>query len=256
MKSCVIVVPCYNEAKRLDLPAFDRCLSDDRQIRFLFVDDGSNDDTLELLCGFENKQPERVSVHHHEPNRGKAETVRAGILAAFDQGPDFVGFWDADLATPLDEIARMLEIFDTHPERQIVIGSRVNLLGRSIDRPALRHYLGRVGATLASNVLGIAVYDTQCGAKLFRSCEANRVLFAEPFITGWVFDVEVLARLIRARRARGRDDASELIYEVPLREWRDVAGSKIKGGDFLTALVELGRIYFRYLRGSRRAIKG
>lgn len=252
MKSCVIVVPCFNEAERLDLVAFERCLDESEALQWVFVDDGSTDATLDLLCDFENKRPDRISVHHHEPNRGKAETVRAGMLAAFDLGTDFVGYWDADLATPLDEINRMLEVFDTFPELDVVIGSRVKLLGRSIERGALRHYLGRVAATLASNVLGLAVYDTQCGAKIFRAKDSNRALFSEPFITGWVFDVEILARLIRARRAQGSDDAESLVYEMPLRQWHDVAGSKIRSGDFATALIELGKIHRRYLRRSRK----
>jgi dolichyl-phosphate beta-glucosyltransferase len=250
MSSCVIVVPCYNEAERLDLSAYERSLSQHPKLRFLFVDDGSTDATLDVLCDFESKQSERVSVHHHHPNRGKAETVRAGMLAAFELGPDFVGYWDADLATPLDEIDRMIAIFAEHPEREVVIGARVKLLGRSIQRRATRHYLGRVGATLTSNVLRLPVYDTQCGAKIFRANESNRALFIEPFATGWVFDVEILARLICARRAQGHDDAEMRIYELPLRQWHDVAGSKVKGGDFLAALIELMKIHFRYMRGT------
>jgi dolichyl-phosphate beta-glucosyltransferase len=129
-----------------------------------------------------------------------------------------------------------------------VIGARVQLLGRSIARSPARHYLGRVLATVASILLRMPIYDTQCGAKLFRVTPMTRALFAQPFITSWTFDVELIARLIRLRRQLGPDDAAQLIYELPLERWRDVAGSKVRTADFARALLEMTRIYLRYLR--------
>ncbi len=248
MKRTVLVVPCYNEARRLDLSRVEDCMTQQSGIDFLFVNDGSSDSTLEILSGFAAKHPERVAVRDQQPNQGKAEAVRGGVLQAFDQAPAFIGYWDADFAAPLDEVPRFLEIFDALPERQIVIGSRVKLLGRNIERAVFRHYLGRVAATVTSLTLRMAVYDTQCGAKLFRANPQTRALFAEPFITNWVFDVEIMARLIRDMRRDAGPAAESVIYELPLNQWHDVAGSKIKGGDYLTALIETARIHRRYLR--------
>jgi dolichyl-phosphate beta-glucosyltransferase len=252
MKRTVLVVPCYNEARRLDLDRVQNCIRQEPGIDFLFVNDGSSDSTLEILTGFADKHPERVAVRDQQPNQGKAEAVRGGMLQAFDRDLDFVGYWDADLATPLDEVPRFLEIFDALPELQIVIGSRVKLLGRNIERSNLRHYLGRVAATLTSLTLRLEVYDTQCGAKLFRANPPMRALFAEPFITGWVFDVEIMARLIRDTWSEVGPDAESVIYELPLNEWHDVAGSKLKGRDYLTAFIETARIHRRYLRRAAR----
>ena len=180
--------------------------------------------------------PERFSLLDLDRNRGKAEAVRRGMIAAFERRPDFAGFWDADLATPLGEIPTFIEVFETRPEVDLVFAARVRLLGRSISRNPGRHYFGRVGATLISSSLGLAVYDTQCGAKLFRTEDAIAALFAEPFISRWIFDVEIIARLVKQR---GRDAAARAIYELPIRVWHDVQGSKVRSTDFFRALRDL-----------------
>ena len=95
-------------------------------------------------------------------------------------------------ATPHDEIPRFIETLDAHPGIEALFGARVQLLGRTIERRASRHYLGRVSATAISLVLGLAIYDTQCGAKLFRASVACKALFAEPFHSRWLFDVEII----------------------------------------------------------------
>src|SRR5207237_7949635 len=149
---------------------------------FLFVNDGSRDRTLRMLEALRESEPRKFSVLNLERNSGKAEAVRRGIITALDQKPEFTGFWDADLATPLSEIPGFLEVFETRPEIAMVFGARVRLLGRDISRHATRHYVGRIGATLISKTLGLAVYDTQCGAKLFRAGDALRTGFGRPFL--------------------------------------------------------------------------
>jgi glycosyltransferase involved in cell wall biosynthesis len=192
-------------------------------------------------------------VHDLPQNGGKAEAVRAGMLRALDSGGRYVGFWDADLATPLAEIPRFVEALETEPGRDICFGSRVRLLGRVIERKPVRHYLGRLFATVASYVLDLAVYDTQCGAKLFRVSDQARALFDEPFCVNWTFDVEIIARLQSLLAdAPSTPDAGTRIYELPLREWRDIAGSKVRPTDFLRGLVETLRIYHKYGRGGRK----
>jgi hypothetical protein len=125
----------------------------------------------------------------------------------------------------------------------MVFGARVRLLGREISRQPARHYVGRVGATLISSSLGLAIYDTQCGAKLFRTSETVREVFATPFLSRWLFDVEIIARYVQRT---GRDAAAGAIYELPINVWHDVKGSKVKPLDFLRALRDLQKIRRAY----------
>src|SRR6185295_13841540 len=111
------------------------------------------------------------------------------------------------------------------------------------SRRPQRHYIGRVGATLISSSLGLAVYDTQCGAKIFRVTPDLGTIFATPFLSRWIFDVEIIARLVQLR---GRDAAARAIYELPIRVWHDVQGSKVKGRDFVRALSDLWKIHRAY----------
>ena len=239
-----IVVPCYNEGRRLPVAQFDEFLRNS-ETDFFFVDDGSRDHTQEVLAALKATRPDRVTVIHQAENRGKAETVRHGICTAVDREFEYVGFWDADLATPLAEIPEFMGVFAEHPELDMVFGSRVKLLGRHVERKASRHYLGRVFATFISTMLGLPIYDSQCGAKIFRVRPNTRSLFERPFLSRWVFDVEILARYLSAV---GPAAATAAIYEFPLHSWVDVGGSKLKAMDFLVAFRDVLRIRRAYPR--------
>ena len=240
-------MPCYNEARRLDVSAFRAFLSQNSAIRLLFVDDGSRDATLEVLgqvcAGYEAN----AAVLAKKPNAGKAEAVRAGVLHAIDSfRPKFVGFWDADLATPLDAIVRFRAVLEEHSEIEMIFGSRVQLLGRHVERRPARHYLGRVFATAVSVLLAMPIYDSQCGAKLFRADQKCRTAFEAPFLSKWVFDVEILARYLNLYE-RDSSRLAQVIYEYPLEKWTDVAGSKVRAGDFVKAFADVVRIRRKYL---------
>jgi len=222
-------------------------------VKFIFVNDGSTDATLRVLEALHDFAPERFQVCDLPNNVGKAEAVRKGLLLAFESLPNYVGFWDADLATPLEVIASFGELLEQKLELEMVFGARVQMLGRVIERSPLRHYPGRVFATAASLLLGIPIYDTQCGAKLFRASPVVQSLFQEPFLDRWLLDVEIIARLIRARQGTAQAQAEKIIYEFPLEEWHDVPGSKVKPQDFARAIMGLVRIYLRYC--GRRAGK-
>lgn len=206
-----------------------------------FVDDGSSDATCSLLRGLEGRLPGRISVLRLEANRGKAEAVRAGILHVVGSY-DAVGFMDADLATPPGEMMRLVEMRERE-DAPAVIGSRVRRLGVHIDRKPLRHYTGRLFAAIVSLQFHLNTYDTQCGAKVF-AARVAREIFADPFLSRWLFDVELLLRL---RWLPGEE--LQRAREVPLDAWYERSGSKIKPSYLFRVPVELFRIWRKYRKG-------
>lgn len=283
--SLALVVPCFNEQLRLDSDAFASYLSAAApRVRLIFVDDGSNDGSIAVLERLVSRCGPSAELLALGTNQGKAEAVRRGMLHALESHPyRAVGFWDSDLATPLSAVAQLEAVLVDHPGVQMVFGARVALLGRKIHRSLRRHYAGRVFATLTSLVLDLPIYDTQCGAKLFRVTPVLRTVLTQPFVTRWVFDVEMIARFAALCRpaeapkadatSHGGDAASggdgaggtaprrggalptaaapippmlESIFEFPLHEWVDVAGSKLRGADVLKMAAGLGLIYGRY----------
>jgi dolichyl-phosphate beta-glucosyltransferase len=241
-----IVVPCYDEAERLPVDRFRQFIDTQPGYRFLFVDDGSRDGTAALLRSLCAERPDRFDMRQLDRNRGKAEAVRCGFMATFETGADFIGFWDADLATPLDVLPAFLSEFDRQRQLEMVFGSRVKMLGRDVQRTVPRHYFGRLLATAASIVLGLPIYDTQCGAKLFRVTDTLHAIFKEPFRTSWVFDVELIARFMQLRERSEIKEVGGVIYELALPQWHHIEGSKIKLHDSVGALIDLLRIYWMY----------
>ncbi len=243
--TAVLVVPCHNEERRLQPALFLEFLAEEPSFALLFVDDGSRDNTRGVVEEMIGQNPDRVAIHVLEKNQGKGEAVRQGMQEALDRFPEarYVGFWDADLATPLWEAPRFSQTMDERPEFDFVIGSRIRHLGAHIERSNLRHMAGRVFATCAALAVDLRVYDSQCGAKMFRS-EVVMPLFDAPFQGRWTFDLELLARQ-KFRRHRG-----DHILEIPLKQWIDTAGSQVKPTDAFGAFWELLKIYVLYSRRS------
>lgn len=232
MPSTVLVLPCFNEQERLPSEALAEA-----PLNLVLVDDGSTDKTLLQLeklasqCG-------NIDVVALPQNRGKAHAVREGMLRAKDlhPGAEWIGYWDADLSTPFEEVESMLGYAAGVPGvYDAVWCSRVMRAGSKIDRTFYRHLFGRMFATASGVLLGVKAYDTQCGAKLFRRNVVDEV-FGEPFLSRWIFDVEIYLRL-------GHDR----ILEYPMRTWRDVPGSKVRigreSGRVLSDLLKLRRRY-------------
>jgi dolichyl-phosphate beta-glucosyltransferase len=222
--SPIVVVPCFNEEHRLDERTFLE-LAERGGVRLLFVDDGSTDGTRVMLERI-SKQSERIRVLELSRNMGKAEAVRRGLQRAIESGADIVGYFDADLSTPGSELRRMIGILNERSDLVAVFGSRVARLGSHIQRSPMRHYSGRVFATFAALALGVPVYDTQCGAKVFRVNENFIAAVQLPFRSAWSFDVLLCQRLFDGTRGMPGMSVSSFL-EMPLEEWTDVAGSKV-----------------------------
>lgn len=246
--SVTLVVPCHGEASRLAPAAFLDVLPSRPWLTLLFVDDGSRDGTPGVLASLESACPGQVRVLRLAAHSGKAEAVRAGVLDAARSQPDYVGFWDADLATPLDAVDDFVALARRLPDVDLVIGSRVNVMGRDIRRSPARHYVSRVFATAASLALDLPVYDTQCGAKLFRATGDVLSVFAERFQSRWIFDVEILERYLALAVRDGGPPRRARIYELVLSAWHEVGGSKLRAWDFLWSFVEVFGVWRRRVR--------
>lgn len=240
----LVVIPCFNEAARLRRDELVAFVDANPSVGLVFVDDGSTDATRAVLEGLRAERPQAIRVVVLERNSGKAEAVRTGVNTALAAAPTYVGYWDADLSTPLAQVRDFHAVLERRPELLVVVGARIRRLGAAVHRDELRHYLGRVFATLASLTLRLPVYDTQCGAKIFRVTALTRELFARPFMSRWIFDVEMFARLVAA--VGGPKKAAEVVYEYPLPTWCDVGGSKLRSGHMLAALRDLWKIRRAY----------
>lgn len=249
-----IVIPCFNEASRLERDSVQQLL--DAGHRVVLVDDGSTDGTPELLAALvagASAHGNSLAVLTLPRNRGKAEAVRAGLLSAIDDGATEVAYLDADFATPSFEMVRLLDVLRARPELDGVVGSRVLLLGRDIRRSSARHYSGRVFATVAAWAIGIPIYDTQCGAKAFRVDERLRRALATRFASRWAFDVELLQRLLTPGLVAG-GGAAATVVEEPLLQWHDEPGSKLRLGSMVAATVSVAWLgVHRFRRRVRHA---
>jgi dolichyl-phosphate beta-glucosyltransferase len=233
-RRAIIVVPCFDERSRLRGDELLR-LVERGDCALLLVDDGSTDGTGELLASLAASHPAITSVSL-ATNMGKGEAVRRGLQLACRTGTELVGYLDADLATPVDEMLRLIDLAVGAPQLEVVMASRVALLGRDIRRSPFRHYTGRLFATLASLVLQRPVYDTQCGAKLFRIGDALDRALAQPFVSRWAFDVELLGRLAN----EGVPTAA--FREEPLERWADIADSRRSVRSSVRSTLELWSI--------------
>lgn len=236
-----IVIPCYNEADRFKTQEYLTFLEKVPDIDFCFVNDGSKDNTAEVLENIRKELPDRVIVVDYSDNRGKAEAVRTGFQHVLAQGSyRAVAFADADLATPLKEMKRLIDIFGTEPGALVVMGSRIERMGVVINRKLYRHFTGRIFAGIIAVLFRLNAYDTQCGAKVFDS-EIAKIVFQDPFISRWLFDVEMLLRIRNLR-----SDYNRIIYEVPLNIWLEQGNSKIRFSHLLKMPFQIGKIWFKY----------
>ena len=234
MSSISLVVPCFNESERFNVPYWTE-ISEIKGIHLVFIDDGSKDRTRSLLTEFASAHSSEVL--HHDVNLGKAEAVRTGIQHVLASGSgSIVGFLDADGAVPEDEVRRCIEVakglLDTH-QFDAVWASRVALAGRNIVRSDFRHYVGRIIATLVSRGIEGFPYDSQCGFKLFDASDELSAVLHQPFSTKWFVDVEIMLRWQSASNVPLR------IYEEPLHAWSDQPGGNLSAKNVLSVVKEV-----------------
>lgn len=214
-----VVVPAYNEARRIDSTLrkiVEYLARRGAAFEIVVVDDGSSDDTPGLVASASTRFPEaagRIRLLDNGTNRGKGYSVRRGMLAA-------QGRWgllcDADLSTPIEEFEKLERAVQSGP-CEIAIGSR-DIAGARVEihQSALRERSGKLYNVMVRTLFGLPFRDTQCGFKLF-DLSRCRDIFTRQRIEGFSFDVELLTIA---------DRMGYRIQEVPV-VWRHDAGSKV-----------------------------
>lgn len=183
-----VVVPCYNEHKRIPMTLFDiRNYVIEKNIltQLIVVNDGSIDETLEVLKNFQNLVPQ-LNIVSYDQNQGKGFAVRAGVEKADGK---HVLIMDADSSTPIEELDHFLKKIDNY---DVIIGSRY-LPGSDVIRsqPFYRRVISRLGNILIRCILGLSICDTQCGFKLFKK-DAVKEIFQYVESKRYGYDVEIL----------------------------------------------------------------
>ncbi|WP_456421174.1 glycosyltransferase [Lutibacter sp.] len=236
-----IVIPCYNEEKRLDKERMLNFLEAQKNVLLCFVNDGSSDNTLEVLNTIKIVYPNNVAIISTPKNVGKAEAVRTGITYC-NKNLKFnkIAYLDADLATTLEECYEISTL--VIDEIIFAFGSRIKKIDTNIQRKTSRFLIGRVIATFISKQLKLGVYDTQCGCKIFDS-KLSKNIFNEKFISKWLFDVELFHRIIKIY---GQEKMSKICNEVPLKSWIDYDDSKVKMTYFFKLWLDLYHIRNHY----------
>ncbi|SDR79387.1 Glycosyl transferase family 2 [Gillisia sp. Hel1_33_143] len=240
---CVgVVIPCYNEEKRLKSKEFIDFIEGNSGYHFCFVNDGSSDKTIEVLEQLRAGREHYISIYDCEKNGGKAEAVRQGLLhmAQYDD-LDYLGFLDADLSTDLTDFDDLVKTIST-TDFQIVNGSRISRMGANITKESARKLISMTINLIICNILGMSFRDTQCGAKIMRK-ELIPIAFNKPFLTKWLFDVEIFMRM---KHHFGKEKARDIICEQPLKRWIHADGSKLSMKDSAKIGFQLIHIYWNY----------
>lgn len=240
-----VVVPCYNEEKRLTSLLDDAVVYLFRHYEssweIIIVDDGSTDKTRDvaLHCSHRLGAGKHLRYIKLVSNRGKGGAVTHGVKTARGR---LILFADADNASDFGGLKALEDAVANAPSASaIAIGSRAHLVNTSqvIKRTKLRNFLMRCFHLLVYWFGIRTIKDTQCGFKLYTR-EAAKQVFPYMHTEGWIFDVETL--VIAMRKAIP-------IYEIPI-SWHEVDGSKIDlTRDSIKMAIDLMVIRFAYLLG-------
>ena len=244
-----IIIPCYNEEKRLNTEAFVKFIKENRDYHLCFVNDGSKDKTLEVLNDLRKGREDFITVYDCEKNGGKAEAVRQGMLfMAKTEHLDYIGFLDADLSTDLTDFDDLVSTIE-NSDYKIVSGSRISRMGADITKESARKVISLTINFIIRKILSMDFKDTQCGAKIFHK-DVIEISFAKKFVTQWIFDVEIFRRITLHF---GLKKAKQMLCEKPLKRWIHADGSKLSMKDSVKIVGQLGQIAWHYR--SKKAIK-
>jgi dolichyl-phosphate beta-glucosyltransferase len=231
MQTLAIIIPCYNEAARLNIDLMGKLIEGISDATIYFVNDGSLDHTLQVLNTLAGKYPGKVVILSFPKNEGKAKAIAKGFEHLIhSESFSYIGYMDADFSTPVQEFISLYNML-VEKKASYIFGSRIKKLNSGIKRKPFRHLIGRSIATIVDFRFNLGVYDTQCGAKIFLSKVAVAA-FDKPFYCNWLFDVEIFLRLKQHNLLNSG-------IEMPLTGWKDIGGSKLSFTTFPKICKEL-----------------
>lgn len=243
VEDCAIIVPCYNEEERFPFNGFLSFAQKHPEVLLCFVNDGSKDKTLAVLKGLQAECPDNVCVYSMEKNGGKSEAVRQGMLYMHRNfNVSLLGFLDADLATQPEEWLQMARYKEQYPQYGAIVGSRIQRLGANIKRDDSRSLFSSIIKKFIRIILKTPFQDTQCGAKIFHRSLVPH-LFNRPFMTPWLFDVEIFLRL---QKKFGKTTLQNGVLEFPLMHWTEIGDSKLKLKHSIKIPFQLLKLYSQY----------
>tara|TARA_B110001450_G_scaffold226682_1_gene225575 strand:- start:3566 stop:4300 length:735 start_codon:yes stop_codon:yes gene_type:complete len=238
-----IIIPCFNEANRLNINAFRKCLLTYEDFQLCFVNDGSTDDTLDILSKFQKEFDESVTVIDVKKNKGKAAAIRAGSRFLYSlKKIKYVGYLDADLSTDFEDFNDLIENLKLDKKLIMVFGSRDSDNNHNIKRNKLRNFFSRIISGFTRMVLKLPIKDTQCGAKVFR-VKYIPIMYNSKFKSKWLFDIEIFLRLKLHFKNK---KIMNYIKEHPLKNWSHVDDSKLVLKDSVQIPYKLAEIWFSY----------
>ena len=239
-----IVVPCYNEEKRLDLNHFYQFSQQNKEYKILFVDDGSNDNTLDILKKL-SFNSENIRYISYKKNRGKSYAVRTGVLNILDNNMvenTYIGFLDADLSISTEDIDKLYKTAILNPKLGFIYYMKNKK--QYYSKKYVRYLISNILKIMNNKLYNINIDDTQCGCKIFKSKVAE-IIFREEFNSKWLFDLEIFLRLIENYTKTYLDDFT---CGISNKRIKYAEKSKIKTTIFLQVILDYITIYRRYNR--------
>lgn len=210
-----LIIPCYKESNRL--PLFLNSINQlpgKYPIEIIIVDDGSPTKDFELL---KNKisplLTNNIRLIHYDANKGKGAAIQHGIENSVGE---YIGFVDADGAIPSHEVENFIQYILNNPLEDMVISSRIRILGKTVNRSLKRHLSGRVFITILNLFFSVPVYDSQSGLKIFKREKFN-LIQNQISDYRWLWDTQVLILFYKSKFR---------MVEIPI-DWSDIPGSKV-----------------------------
>jgi glycosyltransferase involved in cell wall biosynthesis len=242
----VIIIPCFNEAERINLSYFN-ILFRLNSTAWVFVDDGSTDGTSKILKKYSNKK--NIIYLKLSHNVGKSNAIAHGMNYASSKISNigWIGFLDSDGAFAISDVENIIKMTSSIGSHDAIYTSRVKMAGRNIKRNNARHVIARLITSLFGLVWKDIPYDTQSGFKLYKYSDDFNSILIKPFKTKWFFDIELSIRNFMYKKENLN------VWEEPVSTWVDMPGSKINYRQSLRISLEVIYIFYLLL-GQRRYV--